>query len=797
MIRNWLLTAIRGFGKNKLSTVINLLGLTVGLSSCLVIALFIQHELSYDNFEVKGPRIVRVIMQYRFDGGGEFQSGNFTSTKVATTFKRVFPEVESAVRMFDLDETVRYKEKLFDERHFVAADSSFFRTFSMPLIEGDPGTALSGPRKVVMTRSTARRYFGAEDPLGKIIRVGSDSSNYEITGLMADCPSNSQIKFDLLASFSSLYANQDDTYWDANYTTFLLLKDKSDIAPLQTKVSAFMKKEMKGQGASVNFILEPFMRIHLYSDYSGFEPGTSIIYIYVLAAVALLILVIAGSTYINLSTARSVDRAREVGVRKVIGAGKVQLFWQFIGESLLLCLVAVVLSLGMVLLVLPGFNKLAGRQLPWELVFSPLFLLMALGAALVVGLLAGSYPALVLSRFHPVKVLKGAFKNTQSGKGLRQSLIVFQFVISVFLIVATFIMGQQLSYIRHKDLGYERDHVVQLPMDRSLEKNIDFLKAELLRNPDVLRVTECGSSPVAIHSGYNMRNARMSSGQQLAVFGDPIDQDFVATTGLKIIAGEGISRQDMLNTHPDDTVTMRKYAFLLNETAARELGWSPQEAVGKRMYMDDSRPGFVRGVVKDFNFQDLHTPIKGLVLFPEKRPYRLLVRVSGQHLPQTMDYLAAKWNAIVPAIPYEAHFLDEQYNQLYTAETRLGTVMNIFSGIAIVLACLGLFGLSSYAAKQRVKEIGIRKVLGASLGKLVLLLSASFVRLAALSMLIAMPLAAWAMHLWLESFVYRSGMGWWIFAGAALLVVLITLATVSIQAVRTALLNPIKNLKVE
>jgi putative ABC transport system permease protein len=797
MLRNWLLTALRGFGKNKLSTTINILGLTVGLSSCLVIALFIRHELSYDNFEAKGPRIVRVIMRYKFDGGGEFQSGNFTSTKVATTFKRVFPEVETAVRMFDVDETVHYKEKLFDERHFMMADSSFFQTFSLPLIEGDPGTALSGPRKVVMTRSTARRYFGTEDPVGKIIRVGSDSSNYEVTGLMADCPSNSQIKFDLLASFSSLYANQDESYWDANYTTFLLLKNGAAIAPLQTKVSAFMKKEMQGQGASVDFLLEPFMRIHLYSEYGGFEPGTSIIYIYILAGVALLILVIAGSTYINLSTARSVDRAREVGVRKVIGAGKGQLFWQFIGESLLLCLLAVVLSLGVVLLVLPGFNALAGRQLPWELVFSPVFLLMALGAALIVGLLAGSYPALVLSRFHPVKVLKGAFKNTRSGQGLRQSLIVFQFVISVFLIVATFIMGQQLSYIRHKDLGYQRDHVVQLPMDRSLEKNIDFLKAEFLRNPDVLRVTECGSSPVAIHSGYNMRNALMSSAQQLAVYGDPIDQDFIATTGLKIIAGEGISRQDILNTHPDDTVTMRKYAFILNETAARELGWSPQEAIGKRMFMDDSRPGFVRGVVKDFNFQDLHTPIKGLVLMPEKRPYHLLVRVSGQHLPQTLDYLAAKWKEVVPAIPYEAHFLDEQYNQLYTAETRLGRVMNIFSGIAIVLACLGLFGLSSYAAKQRVKEIGIRKVLGASLGNLALLLSANFVRLAALSMLIAMPLAAWVMHRWLDGFVYRAGMGWWIFAAAGVLVMLVTLATVSIQAVKTALLNPVKNLKAE
>jgi putative ABC transport system permease protein len=376
MIRNWLLTAIRGFRKHPMATSINIFGLTVGLSSCLLIALYIRHELSYDDFEQKGDRIVRLIMEYRFDGGGDSRRDNYTSTKVAPTFQRVFGEVESAVRMsysFQ-DAIVGYGEKLFTERRFMYADSSFFAVFSMPLREGDARTALSGPRKVVLTESTARRYFGNEDALGKMLRFGTDSTHYVVTGIIADCPSNSQIKFDFLASFSSLYANDNDTYWDANYTTFLLLKDKSSIGPLQGKVTAFMQKEMKGQGATINYLLEPFMRIHLHSEYTGFEPGTGIVYIYILSGVALLILVIAGSTYINLSTARSVDRAREVGVRKVIGAGKGQLFWQFIGESLLLCLIAAVLSLGIVLLVLPAFNKLADRQLPWTALFSLPFL---------------------------------------------------------------------------------------------------------------------------------------------------------------------------------------------------------------------------------------------------------------------------------------------------------------------------------------------------------------------------------------------------------------------------------------
>ena len=793
MIKNWILTALRGFRKNKTSTIINILGLTVGLSSCLLIALFIRHEISYDDFEVRGSRIARVIMKYRFNGGGEINRGNYTSTKVATTFKRVFPEVESAVRMTTRDRIVSYGEKLFTESGFMFADSSFFNVFSFSLLEGDSRTALSGPHKVILTESTARRYFGSADPLGKLLQVRTDSADYLVTGVMADIPSNSQFKFDFLASFSSLYANQDDTYWDANYGTFLLLRRPADFATLQPKITAFMKKEMEGQGAYVNFLLEPFMRIHLYSPYVGFEPGTSIVYIYILAGVALLILVIACSTYINLSTARSVDRAREVGVRKVIGAGKGQLFWQFIGESLLLCGMAVMLSLAVVVLVLPAFNGLADRHIPVSGVLSPAFVGLALLVAAVVGLLAGSYPALVLSKFQPVKVLKGAFKNTRSGQGLRQSLIVFQFVISVFLIVSTFIMQRQLSYIRHRSLGYDREHVLQLPMNKAMLGNINYIKARFRANPDVLILSHTNSSPVDQYGGYNMRNSTMSSGQQLAVFANPIDADYLRTMGLQLIAGSDLTAQDMWDAAAGTPV----YHFILNEQAARDLGWTPAEAIGKRMFLDDSRPGFVKGVVKDFNFQSLHSPIKGLVLFPEMRARRLLVRVTGQHLPETLSFLESTWRQLEPGIPYEVQFLDANYNRLYAAEQRLGIIMNLFSGIAIVLACLGLFGLSSYAAKQRVREIGIRKVLGASLSNLALLLSADFIRLALVAIAVALPLAWWVMRRWLEDYVYRTTMDWWIFALSAMLVIGITLATVSIQAVKTALLNPVKNLKAE
>jgi putative ABC transport system permease protein len=423
----------------------------------------------------------------------------------------------------------------------------------------------------------------------------------------------------------------------------------------------------------------------------------------------------------------------------------------------------------------------------------------------------------VLSRFQPVKVLKGAFKNTRSGQGLRQSLIVFQFVISVFLIVSTVVMQRQLSYIRNRSLGYDREHVLVLPMDRTMLPHIGYIKQQFLSNQDIVSVSTCASTPVSIYGGYNMRSATMPENQQMAVFGNPVDPDYLRTTGIQLVAGENITEQDMRDARPDAygpsgawlpedqrpaTVAgasepRRAYHYLLNETAAKELGWTPQQAVGKVLYMDASRPGIVKGVVKDFNFQSLHNPIKGLVLFTEMRGYHLLVRVTGEHLPQTLAFLESRWKQLEPETPYEARFLEEDYNAIYTSEQRLGKVMNLFSGIAIVLACLGLFGLSSYAAKQRVREIGIRKVLGAPLGHLALLLSASFVRLALVAIVISFPLAWLAMNKWLQDFQYRTTMSWWVFVLAGLMVLAITLATVSIQALRTALLNPVRNLRSE
>ena len=798
MIKNYFKTAWRNLAKNKTHSFINIAGLTIGLTCCLLIALYIQHELSFDKFEEKGNRIARVIMQYSFDGSSESNEGNYTSVRVAAVFPKTFPEVESAIKMTEYSRVVRYDEKMFDEKNFMYADSNFFDIFSFRLLSGNIHDALSAPYDVILTESTAKRYFGNSDPVNKTLRVGTDSNLYRVTGVMQDCPSNSQIQFDLLASFSSLGITADyaDTYWDANYTTYLLLRNKNAIGPLQAKLPAFMKKEMEGKGATVNFHLEPFNKIHLYSPYDSFVPNNSITYIYILAAVALLILIIACFTYVNLSTARSLERAREVGVRKVIGALKNQLFWQFINESFLLSLIAVLLSLFLSALLLPSFNSLSNQQLQAQALFSLPFILFSISVAIIISFLAGIYPALILTKFQPVKVLKGAFKNTASGQVLRKSLIVFQFAISVFLIVSTFIVQQQLYFIQHIKLGYDRDHVIVLPIDDKMVNNLAVIKQQFRQNPDVLSVSACSNTPVQGGGGFSMRSALMPEDKQMAVMADRVDEDYVTTVGLQMIAGRNFTSQDIKDASNDD-YQKNIYHFILNESAAKQLGWTAQEAPGKKMFLGNERPGIVAGVVKDFHFESLHTPIKPFVLFPETWKRQLLVKVSGAHLQQTISHLESSWKTLVPYRPFEFHFLDEDYNKLYSSEIRLGTIMDLFAGIAIVLACLGLFGLSAYTVQQRFKEIGIRKVLGGSVSNIVITLSRDFILLTGIAIFIAIPAAWWASAKWLQGFSYRTSVTWNVFVIAALATILLAIITVSFQAIKAAIANPVKSLRTE
>lgn len=796
MFRNYLKTAIRNLWRNKTATGINLLGLTTGLTCCLLIGLYMQHELSYDDFQSKGKRIARVIMEYTF--GADVTRGNFTSTKVAPTFSRTFSEVESAIRMTQTTKVVQYGDKSFVEKKFMYADSTFFDIFSFKLLEGDPRQALMYPKNVVLTKSVAKKYFNNQSPVGKTLKVGTDGVDYLVTGVMEDCPSNSQMRFDMLASFSTLGVNQEVTYTNANYTTYLLLKDKNSFDGLQTKIDNYFKEEnaKSNDPFKVTFILERFDKIHLHSPYEGFEPNNSITYIYIIAAVALLIMAIACFTYINLSTARSVERAKEVGIRKVIGAMKGQIFGQFVGESILLTLTSLVLSIGFVMLLLPWFNDLTNKQLSIASLATPFVIAFTLIIVVCIGLLAGSYPALVLSAFQPIRVLKGSFKNTGTGLLLRKSLIVFQFVISVFLIVGTFIIQSQLHYIQSKKLGYDREHVVVMPLDMKIMKVLPVLKSEFTAGSDVLSVARATNLPTHIYGGYSMNRPGLPEGTEIMVTANPVDEEFVKTVGLEIIAGSDFTRQDMEDVMHEEQ-EKKIYHYILNESAAKEMGWTPEEAIGKKMFLGDMRPGYVRAVVRDFHFTSLHNPIKPLVLFTEDWGRYLLAKISGKDIPGTLARMESAWKKLVPHRPFEFSFLDEEYNNMYSAELRIGKVLNIFAAIAILLACLGLFGLSSYSAQQRMKEIGIRKVLGASVAHIITILSKDFIKLALIATLIAFPFAWWMGNKWLQDFTYRVNVSWWIFLVAGSLAVIIALVTVSIQAVKAALANPVKSLRSE
>lgn len=798
MFSNYLKIAWRSLLKNKSASIINLVGLATGLTCCLLMVMYIQHELSYDRFQTKGDRIARVIMQYSF-GGSELTTGNFTSTKVLPSFKKNFPEVIDGVRLSDLDRLVRYKDITFDEKGFLYADSAFFKMFDFKLIQGDANSVLSGINQIVLTESAAKKYFNEEDPIGKTIQIGSNHENFTVSGVAVDCPVNSQIVFTMVAPFTSLVKNpQEESYFEANYTTYLLLRDKNSIASLQQKIEPFMKNELKDKtGEYINYLFEPYTSVHLHSPYNAMTPNSNIRYIYIIGAIALLVLIIACFTYINLSTARSIERAREVGIRKVSGAVKSQVFWQFITESVMISLFASLVSIGLLILVIPYFNQLTDKHLTIADALKPGILAAAALIIAIISLLAGSYPAIILSNYEPIKVLKGAFKNTSSGALLRKSLIVFQFVVSLFLIASTIVIGRQLHYIQNKNLGYDRNHVIITKIDQKMRDKIALFKTELKSNSAVTSVTMANFTPVHIPGGYTMYRGDQTSDQSINTRGNNVDEDYIKTNGLKIIAGMDLTHQDQLDANQDD-YTKNYFHFIINEAAAKKLGWSAQEAVGKKMFLGDGRPGEVKGVVADFNFASLHSSIEPLVLFPTGNwASIMMIKVAGNDLSNTISFLQGKWKNLAPYRPFEYHFMDEDFNNLYTSEIRTGKVFNIFSGIAMLLACLGLFGLSSYSAKQRLKELSIRKVLGASVTSLFLMLSNTFIRLVLIALIIAVPISWMTLNLWLKDFAYRIEIRWWMFAMTGCIAVGITLFTISFQSIKAAIANPINSLRSE
>jgi putative ABC transport system permease protein len=628
------------------------------------------------------------------------------------------------------------------------------------------------------------------------VKVGG-TKDFRVTGVAKDAPDNSQIQFQFVGSFLSTNASKEEKWTEANYVTYLLLRDEKSLPTLQTKIDAFVKtvvkEEMQLQGNQfVAYPLERLTAVHLHSELDGFEPNNNVLYIYIMAIVAVLILLIACVNYTNLSTAQSAKRSAEISMRKVMGAAKAQVFGQFMAETFLLTLLSVLAALVLSAILLPFFNHLAGKQFERQMLFSPQILTGLLLLSILIAFASGAYPAIVLSGAKLINVLKSGFTFTGSAK-LRRSLIVVQFVISIFLIIATVVILQQLNFIRSKDLGYNKEQVIVLPVDAQIREHYDDLRTALASNPGVVSVGGAYEQPTHIGWGDGITT---KDGKQITVNALPVDEHFIKTLNLRFAAGTDYNQTDVLQFDTSNESANLRYTFMLNESAAKALGWKPEEAIGKTV--TKGRDGVVKAVVKDFHFRSMHEPINPLVIFLDKRLVgSLFVKLNGENLAASIKGLETTWKAHIQHRPFEYHFLDEDYAALYKAEQRTANVFTTFSSLAVLLACLGLFALTAYTMVQRTKEIGIRKVLGATLLDILLLVSKDFLLLIFISLLIATPLAFFATEKWLNSFIYKIDLQWWVFVFAGIVTLLVAFATIFLQAVKTAMANPVKSLRTE
>jgi len=785
MFKNYLTVAVRNLLRHKGYSAINIAGLAVGMACCFLIALLVRHELSYDRHHQNAEQIFRVTEEYKNDLTGEAVQNAQTAFRLAPALLSDFPEIVHATRFYRGTLLARYKGKQFLEPGFALTDAAVFKVFSFPLIKGDPEVALKRPNSVVISEEVARKYFGDEDPVGKVLASNGEVPDLEVTGVFQKMPQNSHFRFDLLASMETLklLSSRVVSDWRRSQYTYLLLSRDHPPSALERKLPGFVEK-CRREGATFSKLhLQPLTDIHLHSNLrEEMAPNNSITFIWAISGMAVLVLFIACINFMNLSTARSTIRAREVGVRKVVGAHRLQVASQFLGESMLLSCVALLLAVGMVEVSLPLLNGLLNKQLTVEL-FGHVFIM--LGIALFTGVVAGSYPAFFLSALQPVSVLKGVLKTSPRSFILRRALVVIQFSISIGLIICTGVMYGQLSYLKNRQLGFDKENVVIIEWAHAIQR-LESFKSELLKSVDVMSVSASKNVPpdpsvrsyVVDLEGVGRRDMKIIM----------VDHDFMRTLGIELKAG-----RDFSGNWPTDSGE----AVILNEEAAKELGWA--SPVGKRFDIPYfQKRGRVIGVVKDFNFESLYHQISPVAFILSPRWYsKLAVRVRSDHLPDTIDFLRREWEEFVPDRPFSFYFLNDRLDQLYRAEKQRGQITGVFSALAIFVACLGLLGLASFTVERRTKEIGIRKVLGASVSSIVVLLSREFIILIAVANLIAWPAAYYAMRRWLQDFAYRIELGPGVFVLGGMLALGIALLTVSLQAVKAARANPVDALRYE
>jgi putative ABC transport system permease protein len=815
MLKNYLRIAIRSLIKQKVYTIINVLGLSTGIASCILIVMFVTNEFSYDSFHSNADNIYKVALERKYPN----HSTNYAIIphSYADVMQHDFPEIASVVKMGGPinQVVVSYKDerdevKQFEEDFIMAGDSNFFTFFSIRVLKGDPKKVLMQQNDVVLTEETATRYFGNNDPVGKTIRMFNQ--DFHVSGICENIPDNSHFKFDFLSKW-------DDNFFgggnQSNFTTFsahvyIQLKPGADAKALQTKLPKMVDtyaaaqierdlgkswEDYKKEGNGYTYFLQPLKSIHLdpRNIEAKMQPGGNLNYVYFLISVAVLILVIACINFMNLATARSAERAREVGVRKTMGSLKSQLVFQFLTESIVLSLFATALALTITWFVLPYFNNLVDKHLTLD--FAGLLPLALLGIALVVGFLAGSYPAFALSSFNPVVVMKGNFTSNTKGTWLRNGLVVFQFFISIVLIVGTMVVAEQMQYMQNKSLGYDKEQMLVIERVFALENNARTFTEEVKRIGNVEKAATAFSLLGRQGDFFGAQFTPEGSSEILTTKTMGIDDTFAETVGFEFTEGHGFSES-----------TNDSLSIILNEAAVKTLDIA--DPIGKKLLqVQRTQQGNVTvqytiiGIIKDFNFQSLRDPVTPLTIqsnesFGGGAAYTY-ARVKGKNATTVISDIEAAWKKLAPDQPFKYQFLDQNLNAQYESEQRAGKVFAIFSGLAIIIACVGLFGLAAYTANLRTKEIGIRKVLGASVGGIVVLLSKDFTKLIVIAFILATPFAWYMMDNWLQNFAYRIQLGVGIFLLAGVIALLIAWITVSYQSIKAAIVNPVKSLKNE
>jgi len=806
MWRNYFKVALRNIYRYKGFSLINILGLAIGLTGCLLIGLFVWDEQQYDQFVKDGNRIYRI---YSINNIDKNKTIAVTPPAYATYLKNNYPEVDQTTRLLMWNGKMLMEhedERAYENKGFIA-DSNFFSVFPLKFIKGNPNTALAEPMSVVITEDLAHKYFGKSDPLGKIIKL--DKTDFAVKGVLAKLPEHFHLDFTYIMPMASANfpAERMEKWGWQQFFTYVKVKEGADLQNLQNKFGEVAREYTEDEGDEAFKFLPSFQSlkdIHLHSsqfEYDNAKRGNAT-YVKGLTIIAIFVLLIACFNFINLATARSFRRAKEIGVRKVVGADRKQLIFQFTGETVLIAFISVIIAIFATLILLPYLNTFTNKSISFNPITNPLLGLLILGITLIIGIISGIYPALMMSGFQPVKILKGLKPTGNEGGSsatLRKALVVVQFSLSALLIVCTVIVYRQMNFLHQKDLGFNKDQVIYFDASGNINDKAQVFKDELKKSVGVVSVT----------GGYGLPGDQFATDGIIVPGNDGDknfgaiqilgDYDYIKTLGLKVIAGRDFSKE---------MGTDEREAFIINETAVKDLGFgTPEKAIGQALKWEEWVPqdslnplkkGKIIGVVKDFHMKSLHEKLSTTIIhiYPQVLS-KFAVKVKAADLPGTIESVKTTWAKFVPDYPLDYKFLDENFAAMYSSEKKLSTLLWIFTAMAIFIGCLGLFGLAAFSAEQRVKEIGIRKVLGATVFNIVVLLSKTFLRPVLVASLIAFPIAWWAMSNWLQDFEYRVNISWWVFAISGFAALIIALITVSFQSVKAATSNPVKNLRSE